>query len=317
MIATFETNTMVPTPHSPLCGCPVCAPRVLCRPRYFPRQLVTPDEMNLEADYFRDALRRMRRMMWGWGVVCGAQVRYMERDEDDPREGHESRAQERREEEHETERQERRERQPWKVRIEQGYAIGPCGDEIVISCEQVLDLRNPGGPRSCSDPSAVGESDPWCVEPPLREREKTVYIAVRYAQVLSRPVRVQPCGCGCGESPCEYSRWCDGFEFDVLDACPTERPAGHKKESGKKRDHDEDDWDWLFHGHHPHCPEEPKEPWVGLAKVRIGERGHILDIDNCACRRMVASFAHHPWWCDEEKVHPSEPPAPRGGGGGT
>src|SRR6266545_4007546 len=47
---------------------------VLERPRYFPRQLITPDEPTLEAAYFRDRLRRHNIYLHGWGVVCGALV---------------------------------------------------------------------------------------------------------------------------------------------------------------------------------------------------------------------------------------------------
>ena len=44
------------------------------RPRYYSRQLVTPDDLTLEQDYFRAKLRRHNRIMHGWGVVCGARV---------------------------------------------------------------------------------------------------------------------------------------------------------------------------------------------------------------------------------------------------
>jgi hypothetical protein len=44
----------------------------------------------------------------------------------------------------------------------------------------------------------------------------TVYVAVRYAECYSRPVRVHPAGCGCDETGCEYSRVRDSFEIKVL-----------------------------------------------------------------------------------------------------
>ena len=43
-------------------------------PRYYPRQLITPDDLTLEQNYFRDRLRRHNRLLHGWGVVCGALV---------------------------------------------------------------------------------------------------------------------------------------------------------------------------------------------------------------------------------------------------
>ena len=48
--------------------------RVSERPRYYARQLVTPAELNLEASYFIDRLRRHNRLLHGWGVICGALV---------------------------------------------------------------------------------------------------------------------------------------------------------------------------------------------------------------------------------------------------
>ena len=44
------------------------------RPRYYPRQLMTPGELTLEAEYFRDRMRRHNVYLHGWGVVCGALV---------------------------------------------------------------------------------------------------------------------------------------------------------------------------------------------------------------------------------------------------
>ena len=51
-----------------------CQEGVLERPRYFPGQLMTPEEMILEQNYFRDKMRRHNRLLHGWGVVCGAVV---------------------------------------------------------------------------------------------------------------------------------------------------------------------------------------------------------------------------------------------------
>jgi len=43
-------------------------------PRYYPRQLITPDDLTLEQNYFRDRMRRHNRLLHGWGVACGAIV---------------------------------------------------------------------------------------------------------------------------------------------------------------------------------------------------------------------------------------------------
>ena len=111
---------------------------VLERPRYFPRQLMTPAEMILEQDYFREKLRRHNRMLHGWGVVCGAIVcrvacppgtngkgGYMVAaqawpcpEESGPGGWH-----------------------PWNVSVSSGYILGPYGDEILINSQVIVDVR--------------------------------------------------------------------------------------------------------------------------------------------------------------------------------
>jgi hypothetical protein len=40
------------------------------RPRYFPRQLITADDLILEQEYFRNKRRRHNRLRLGRGVRC-------------------------------------------------------------------------------------------------------------------------------------------------------------------------------------------------------------------------------------------------------
>src|SRR5262245_61947406 len=91
-------------------------------PRYYPRQLITPDDLTLEQDYFRDRLRRHNRLLHGWGVVCGAWVCPVSTPNPD---GTTSVA-------------------PWQVKVRPGYLLGPDGDEIVVDCERTVDLRTAG-----------------------------------------------------------------------------------------------------------------------------------------------------------------------------
>src|SRR5262245_10638942 len=114
-----------------------CTDRItLERPRYFPRQLVTPADLNLEAAYFRDRLRRHNRLLHGWGVVCGALVCVVPKSDGTGNE-------------------------PWKVKVQPGYALGPCGDEIVIDCAATISLQSQGVVGVCGEPPS-GAPDPWC-----------------------------------------------------------------------------------------------------------------------------------------------------------
>ena len=46
----------------------------LKRPRFFPGKLVTPGDLELEQQYFRDKLKRHNRSLHGFGIVSGLKV---------------------------------------------------------------------------------------------------------------------------------------------------------------------------------------------------------------------------------------------------
>jgi hypothetical protein len=249
------------------CGCHAAAP-VACsdgiaeRPRYFARQLITPDDMTLEQDYFRNRMRRHNRLLHGWGVVCGALVCPVVKTD-----GSNATL-------------------PWKVVVQPGYILGPYGDEILIDCNVCFDLRT----RCLTGVTgeACGESvDPWCSEVYVKpDTNAPLYVAVRYKSVMARPVRVQPMGCGCDDNQCEYSRWRDGYEICVLDHCSIDKdvPGVEVKPTGPV----------------PACPDCPSEPWVVLAKVIVDEQGIVQTIDNCACRRLAVSWSRLWWKCNAD-----------------
>lgn len=247
--------------------CPTCAGDMACdgtleRPRYFARQLVTPTELNLEAGYFLDRMRRHNRMLHGWGVVCGAQVCHVPTADGNGA-------------------------VPWKVRIRPGYLIDGFGNEVMIGCERIVDVRSRGATVKCGDPP--GEvSDPWCSDVMTGDGGGRVWVAVCHKECLVRPVRVQPAGCGCDDASCEYSRWQDGYEVRLLDACP----ASHQGPPPTPQSFVD-----ALDGPIPDCPPCPDDPCVVLAVVDVDIDGTITGIDNCSCRRMVVSFATFWWRC--------------------
>ena len=230
----------------------LCETGFLERPRYFARQLLTPAEMTLEQTYFRDKLRRHNRFLHGWGVVCGALVCVIPRQDGDGVE-------------------------PWQVRVSPGYILGPYGDEIVIDTPRVLDLRSPGT-AGATGASPAEHLDPWCSPVFVERKEGPLYVAVKYKEMMCRPIRVQPNGCGCDETQCEYSRLRDGYELGVLDACPGDHA-------------DPPNMDEIFKGGPPACEPCPPDPWVVLAEVQVDADGSIISVDNCSCRRIVMSLA--------------------------
>lgn len=244
-----------------MCGDIACDQGAAERPRYYARQLITSDDLTLEQDYFRSKLRLHNRILHGWGVVCGAQVCMVPKPDGSG------------------------EFEPWQVYVKPGYILGPCGDEINIDCGRVVNLRA-GGTTGVTGEPCVEAIDPWCVEVFEREGPDTLFVAVRYKQFATRPVRVQPIGCGCDDTSCENSRWRDGYEIKALSYCPHEHVEPPVFEQ-------------LFKNSPiPPCPTPPDDPWVGLAKVELDTNGVITRIDNCACRRMVLSYASFWWQCE-------------------
>ena len=161
----------------------VCCGEPIERLRYFPRQLLTADDMRAEQEYFREKARRHNRYLHGWGVVCGCTVETVAGS-----------------------------RTP-QVRVCPGYVVGPQGDEICIDRCVDVDLKTGAAEQPCS---VRWPCPPVGDVPAVNDGRAIVYIAVRYAECFSRPVRVHPAGCGCDETGCEYSRVRDSFEIKVL-----------------------------------------------------------------------------------------------------
>lgn len=261
------------------CGCTAsgssCDTMIAELPRYYPRQLITPDDLTLEQNYFRDRMRRHNRLLHGWGVVCGALVcpapTPAGSDPTTPP------------------------FVPWQVQVQMGYVLGPYGDEIILDCPRTVDLRTAGVTGVTGEP-CVEPVDPWCSQVFTPPASSTLYIAVKYKQCMTRPVRVQPVGCGCNDNSCEYSRWHDGYEIGVLQQCPPCTDTANKPTVGYNSDGNPD-FELLAQGDVPDCPDCHCGPWVGLASVTINPDGSIQQIDNCSCRRLVLSFAQFWWMC--------------------
>ncbi len=257
---------------TPLCDTTGGGPSLLERPRFFPRQLVTPDDLTLSQDYLRDKLRRMTRFLHGWGVVCGARAIFPSPVK------------------------------PWCVLIEPGYILGPFGDEILLDREICFDLRTRCLTGIVGDACSSEQTVMDCTCSGSSPTKKAVagdrFIAVRYKEIPSRPVRVQPAACGCDDTQCEYSRFRDGYEICVLDRCNL---AGQ----------DPPDLSRLTTPQGiPDCPPCPSDPWVVLAQVTVDEAGVVTKIDNCSCRRMVLTTAALWWRCNDPALTPPETPTP-------
>lgn len=166
------------------CHTQTAKPSLNERPRYYARQLVTPDDMTMEQHYFLARLRRHNRYLHGWGVVCGAEVVPATK--------------------------------PWKVIVKAGYVLGPYGDEIFIATDQCVDVR-----KRCVTPETPDDEE--CLEAhpaPAEIDTEDQWLAIRYVEKKTRLVKVPLGGCGCEDSSCEHTRFQDHYEICVIDHCP-------------------------------------------------------------------------------------------------
>lgn len=175
-MAAFYETFATPGVGSRECApaaCPVCGGlECLCRPRFFAGQLLTDEDLNLLDRYVTGKNKLHNRHLVGWGVVCGLEVVC----------------------------------NPCNmVTVRPGYALSPCGEDIVVCNEAVVDVC--ALIKKCKDE----ERRRWECEPfgtgLGNEDCKNVYedwvLTVRYEEKPSRgvtPLKGSGAACGCGGS---------------------------------------------------------------------------------------------------------------------
>jgi len=216
------------------------------RVRFFNRQLLTAEDMTTEREYFLQKLRRHNRFLHGWGVVCGLTVTAAPAD-----------------------------REALRVQIGSGYALGPYGDEIFVGEAVYYDLAG------CASGGATDPCEPSMVTPGAAGKATTVYLAIKYAECLSRPIQVASSGCGCDGEPCQYSRIRDSFQIQCLNQLP-QPPAPTRVTLCD-----------IVRGATAPCPPCPDDPWVVLARINLPARSTMRidnsNIDNSARRILVST----------------------------
>jgi len=224
----------------------------LQRVNFFNRQLLTADDMTADRDYFLAKLRRHNRFLHGCGVVCGLVVA--------PPAAPTATT------------------PPWLVGISSGYALGPYGDEIFVGETVNFDLAQcaSGGMTSPCEPSAIVSG--------AAGTSSTVYLAIKYAECLARPVQVASSGCGCDSDPCQYSRIRDSFQIQCLSQLPAQ-PAPPS-------------YTFCQAMQNPvlaTCPPCPTNPWVVLAQITLPTSPSTsvtsTMIDNVSYRKVILSSA--------------------------
>lgn len=161
---------------APLCEsrpvCPACGGlECLCRPRFFAGQLLTEEDLNRLDHYIVAKNRLHNRHLFGSGVVCGLEVVC---DACDPgRTGG--------------------------VVVRPGYALSPCGNDIVVCQPEAVDVCDligrcrPRAPDDCFQPTAATSPDDGA--------DETWILTICYQEKPSRGVTaLRGSSCGCGAS---------------------------------------------------------------------------------------------------------------------
>ncbi len=153
-------------PEEPVC--PTCGElECLCRPRFFPGQLLAAEDLTRLDHYIKKKNQLHNRYLHGWGVVCGLEVQC-----------------------HPCENE---------VTVTSGYALSPCGDDIVVCKPDIVDICKLI--KKCRDKEREGyECRPYGATPDCDGAEEEWVLAIRYEEHPSRGMTaLRGGGCGCGK----------------------------------------------------------------------------------------------------------------------
>jgi len=187
--------------QQPGCGCGrasatgVALDGTFTRPVFFDGQLLTSDDLQALVAYTRGKNRLHNRYLVGSGVVCGLEVVC-------------SRA------------------APGSVVVRSGYALDCCGNDIVVACDQQVDLMGLIAGLSgdgCADPCPPPATDTGQQAGPRPRRYELV---VEYAETPGDLVAPYASGNESSRA-CEPTRWNEGYRFALR--CPDgrcDKPSG-------------------------------------------------------------------------------------------
>jgi hypothetical protein len=159
------------------CGGSPAFPAAFVRPRFFAGQLLTEDDLTLLTDYVAGKDRLHNRMVSGPGVVCGLEV------------GCDSCA-------------------GGTVFVHPGHALDCCGNDIVLSCKEKVDVQALVRELRVSSPG-VGCGDP------CDDDQRHYGLFVRYEENMADPVTPFATEEPCPAPGCVPSRVQAGFRFVV------------------------------------------------------------------------------------------------------
>ena len=239
--------------------CGICKIPNFERNNYYFGKLMTVRDFFQEQCYFNEKRWLMNRMISGWGVVCGLDVKgQTPADPNDLSKGY----------------------YDDKVLITPGLAIDCCGREILVCEEQTVELI----PEECD-----------CCKKEKKKEEKgqekkELIICLEFFECKSEPINLPPIACDQKEKG-EFNRIRDSFKIrvkpksdvDLEDQCKEFCPLEHKDKTVHH---------YLCEELKEGCCECPENPCLVLAEVTISptedpQHPHAIQIDVCSKRRHV------------------------------
>ena len=150
------------------------------RARYFHGMLMTERDFREEQNYHNEKRKMLNRMLHGWGVVCGLEIKPTNK--------------------------------PDTIIIRPGLALDYNGNEICVTEEYILNMSKISKLYPC-----IKEETSDCTEQEIVESGNKWYVIIKYEEKPSIPVAVYAPSGGCEEKACEYSRIREGYCFELKD----------------------------------------------------------------------------------------------------
>jgi hypothetical protein len=172
------TTSLTNAQRAVACSCPACTGlQCLDRPRFFAGQLLSEAELNSEIDYILAKQRLHNRYLHGVGTVCGLEVVCSNCE--------------------------------GQVVVKPGYAIDPCGNDLIVCQEQQFDVIK--AIQACCDaikkknkticdpyqpfnPGCTGVEQRWCITIEYKE------MPTQPVTPLRGPIKACSCGCSCSNA---------------------------------------------------------------------------------------------------------------------
>jgi hypothetical protein len=252
----------------------LCHYDALTRTKFFNGMLLTDEHLRAEQTYHRESLKRLNRSLWGAGIVCGLEVRKLNKKETG-----------------------------LCIKVEPGMALDCAGNVIDVCKSLTIDLS-----QVCKEAYPDG-----CAPEDVKPITKFLVIRYAEIAADPQPVLTpdDECGPPGGGTKCEGSKYREGFCLEFRDECPNCPPCGEKEEEEKdgvvstflKLQHstkDDDEVEGEMEKRKPDCMDSPPcstcdcdcdDAAVGLAKVVIDcDKNTVeVDTDKCDCRQYVWS----------------------------